>query len=235
MSDHDGCCGHEECGGEHDGASYPARLGKEVEPLVMNTYNPVSKQFDQISFKRLWDEGKWIVLFFYPADFTFVCPTELADLARQHEKLKAMNVEVISVSTDKKYSHLAWHDSERLLSEVKFQMAEDPIGGVSSYFGVYDEDEGQAFRGTFIINPDGVLVGSEINFYNVGRNAQELVRKMEANVYLQDHPVEACPANWEQGKATLTPSEELVGKVYEALHKQSDLKKGVIAGNDYKK
>jgi peroxiredoxin (alkyl hydroperoxide reductase subunit C) len=97
-------------------------------------------------------------------------------------------------------------------------MAADPTGKISRYFGVYDGETGLALRGTFVINPEGVLVGSEINFYNVGRNADELVRKMKANVYLKDHPAEACPAKWEPGKKTLTPSEKLVGKVYEALN-----------------
>ncbi|MGC8852263.1 MAG: peroxiredoxin [Hydrogenobacter sp.] len=159
----------------------------------------------------------WVVLFFYPADFTFVCPTELADLAEKYEELQKMCVEVISVSTDTKYVHLAWHKSEKLLEKVKFPMGADPTGRVSRLFGVYDENTGLSLRGTFIINPEGVLVGSEINFYNVGRNAEELIRKMEANIYLMSHPDEACPAKWRKGKKTLKPSEKLVGKVHEAL------------------
>jgi len=159
----------------------------------------------------------WVALFFYPADFTFVCPTELADLAEKYEELQKMGVEVISVSTDTKYVHLAWHKSEKLLEKVKFPMGADPTGRVSRLFGVYDENTGLSLRGTFIINPEGVLVGPEINFYNVGRNAEELIRKMEANIYLMSHPDEACPAKWRKGKKTLKPSEKLVGKVHEAL------------------
>ena len=157
------------------------------------------------------------MLFFYPADFTFVCPTELADLAEYYEELQSMGVEVISVSTDTKYTHLAWQRTEKLLEKVRYLMGADPAGKISRLFGVYDENTGLALRGTFIINPDGVLVGSEINFYNVGRNAEELIRKMKANAYLMSHPEEACPAKWKEGEKTLKPSQELVGRVYEAL------------------
>ena len=124
---------------------------------------------------------------------------------------------MISVSTDTKYIHLAWQTTEKLLEKVRYPMGADPAGKVSRLFGVYDEDTGLALRGTFIINPEGVLVGSEVTYYNVGRNVEELVRKMKANVHLMSHPDEACPAKWEEGKKTLKPSPELVGKVYTAL------------------
>lgn len=198
---------------------YPASaaVGRPVKPFTLETYDPTEGSFGQISLEKLQQDRKWTVLVFYPADFTFVCPTELADLAERHAALKDMGVEVISVSTDTKFSHLAWRNSERLLENVRYQMAADPTGAVSRYFGVYDDGAGLALRGTFIINPEGVLVGSEVNFYNVGRNAAELVRKMQANRHLRDHPAEACPARWEPGARTLTPSEKLVGKVYEDL------------------
>lgn len=125
---------------------------------------------------------------------------------------------MISVSTDTKFTHLAWKTDERLLADVKFKMAADPTGEVSRFFDVWDFDTGLALRGTFVINPEGMLVSAEVNYYNVGRNADELVRKMEANTYLKDHPAEACPARWTPGEKTLTPSEKLVGKVYEALN-----------------
>jgi peroxiredoxin (alkyl hydroperoxide reductase subunit C) len=125
---------------------------------------------------------------------------------------------VITVSTDTKFVHLAWQESERLLKNVKFPMGADPTGEISRLFGVYDFETGLALRGTFIINPDGMLVSSEIHFYNVGRNSEELLRKLQANTYLADHPVEACPANWEPGQKTLTPSPEMVGHVFEALN-----------------
>ncbi|MCD6338845.1 MAG: redoxin domain-containing protein [Verrucomicrobia bacterium] len=195
----------------------PIRVGADVPNFEMETYDPKSSQFGKISLEELKKTGKWTVLLFYPADFTFVCPTELADLAENYETLQKLGAEVVSVSTDTKFTHLAWLQSEKLLANVKFPMAQDPTGAVSRLFGVYDETTGLALRGTFIINPEGKLVGSEVNFYNVGRNAAELVRKVEANVYLAGHPDEACPAKWHQGEKTLKPGEALVGKVHEAL------------------
>ncbi|MFN3976786.1 MAG: peroxiredoxin [Aquificaceae bacterium] len=193
------------------------KVGQRVPNFEMEVYDPKTLGFGKVSLEDLLKERKWVVLFFYPADFTFVCPTELADLAEYYDELQRMGVEVISVSTDTKYTHLAWQRSEKLLEKVRYLMGADPTGKVSRLFGVYDENTGLALRGTFIINPDGVLVGSEINFYNVGRNAEELLRKMKANAYLMSHPDEACPAKWKEGEKTLKPSEELVGRVYEAL------------------
>ncbi len=194
-----------------------ASVGTVVPDFELETYNPEDREFGRISLAELRKKKKWTILVFYPADFTFVCPTELADLAEKYELLKKLGAEVISVSTDTKFSHLAWKDTEKLLAGVKYPMAADVTGAVSRLFGVYDPKSGLALRGTFIINPDGVLVSSEVNFYNVGRNADELVRKMQANVYLAKHPDEACPAKWQQGGKTLKPSEKLVGKVFEAL------------------
>ena len=192
-------------------------VGQEVPQFEMETFDPAEREFGKVSLADLKKKNKWTVLVFYPADFTFVCPTELADLAEKHAALKKLGAEVISVSTDTKYAHLAWRDAEKLLAEVNYTMAADPTGTVSRMFGVYDENSGLALRGTFIINPAGVLVSSEINFYNVGRNADELLRKVEANVYLMKHPDEACPAKWQKGAKTLKPNEAMVGKVFEAL------------------
>jgi peroxiredoxin (alkyl hydroperoxide reductase subunit C) len=193
-------------------------VGMEVPNFEMEIYDPAEGEFGKISLEQQQQKKKWTILFFYPADFTFVCPTELADLAEKYEALKKLGVEVISVSTDTKFTHLAWKQSEKLMAGVKFPMASDSTGQVSRLFGVYDAATGLALRGTFVISPAGKLVSSEINFYNVGRNADELYRKMEANAYLQTHPAEACPAKWEKGDKTLKPSEKLVGHVYEALH-----------------
>ena len=193
-------------------------VGQDVADFEMETYNPAEGTFGKLSLAKQKAEGKWTVLVFYPADFTFVCPTELADLGEKYDALKKLGAEVVSVSTDTKFSHLAWRNSEKLLEKVKYIMAADPTGKVSRQFGVYDCGSGLALRGTFIINPAGKLVASEINFYNVGRNADELLRKMEANAYLATHPDEACPARWKQGAKTLKPSEKMVGKVYEALN-----------------
>ena len=195
-----------------------AKVGLPVPPFALETYDPTEGAFGTVDLGALREQGKWTVLFFYPADFTFVCPTELADLASRHKELMDMGAEVISVSTDTKFTHMAWKLDERMLADVKFKMAADTTGEVSRFFDVYDDDTGLALRGTFIINPEGVLVSQEVNFYNVGRNGDELVRKMEANTYLKDHPAEACPAKWTPGAKTLTPGEKLVGKVYEALN-----------------
>ena len=195
-----------------------ARVGQPVPEFKMEAFDPAEGGFAEVDLGALRKEGKWVVLFFYPADFTFVCPTELADLAAKHETLVKLGAEVISVSTDTKFTHLAWKNDERLLADVKFKMAADPTGEVSRFFDIWDFDAGLALRGTFIINPEGLLVSSEVNFYNVGRNGDELVRKVEANTYLKDHPAEACPAKWTPGGKTLTPSEALVGNVYEALN-----------------
>jgi NADH-dependent peroxiredoxin subunit C len=194
-----------------------ATVGMEVPDFAMETYDPAEGLFDKISLAELKAKKKWTILFFYPADFTFVCPTELADLAEKCEALKKMGVEIISVSTDTKFAHLAWRNSEKLLKNVKYRMGADPTGAVSKLFGVYDPGSGLALRGTFIISPEGKLASVEVNFYNVGRNADELVRKIEANVYLQTHPEEACPARWQIGGKTLKPSEKMVGHVFEAL------------------
>ncbi|QGY38819.1 redoxin domain-containing protein [Pseudodesulfovibrio cashew] len=195
-----------------------AKVGQPVPEFTLDAFDPTEGGFAKVDLGELRKAGKWVVLFFYPADFTFVCPTELADLATKHEELVKLGAEVISVSTDTQFTHMAWKTDERLLADVKFKMGADPTGEVSRFFDVWDYDTGLALRGTFVINPEGVLVSSEINFYNVGRNADELTRKMEANTYLVDHPAEVCPAKWTPGGKTLTPGENLVGHVYEALN-----------------
>lgn len=194
-----------------------AKVGQPVRDFTLETFDPTEGGFGKVSLEEIKKRGKWTILVFYPADFTFVCPTELADLAERHAELVKLGAEVLSVSTDTKFVHMAWKNDERLLKNVKFQMAADPNGEVSRYFDVWDPESGLDLRGTFIISPDGVLVGSEVNFFNVGRNAEELVRKMKANAHLRAHPNEACPAKWEPGQKTLTPSEKLVGKVADAL------------------
>lgn len=193
------------------------RVGQPVPAFEMATYDPVAGDFGKFSLDAARQAGRWTILVFYPADFTFVCPTELADLAAVQPKLQELGCEVIGVSTDTQFSHLAWLNAEKLLAGVKYPLAADPTGKVSRLFGVYDEGSGLALRGTFIINPQGVLVSSEVHFYNVGRDASELLRKMEANTYLVSHPDQACPAKWKPGSKTLTPGKDMVGKVYEAL------------------
>ncbi|MCL4542447.1 MAG: peroxiredoxin [Deltaproteobacteria bacterium] len=195
-----------------------AVIGKPVPSFgEINTFNPKAGGFGKFSLEEAKKNKKWTVLVFYPADYTFVCPTELADYAGKQEELEKMGAQIVSISTDTHFVHMAWQRDEKLLENVKFTMGADPTGRVSRIFGVYDEDSGLALRGTFIINPEGTLVASEVNFYNVGRNADELVRKVEANIHVSTHPDEVCPAKWHKGEKTIKPGPNVVGKVYEAL------------------
>ena len=167
--------------------------------------------FKTVSNKDI--EGKWALFFFYPADFTFVCPTELEDLADKYEQLKEMGVEVFSVSTDTHFVHKAWHDASETIKKIKYTMLGDPTGSLSRGFGVYKEDEGLAYRGTFLVNPEGLIKVAEIQDNNIGRNADELVRKVEAAQFVATHNGEVCPAKWKKGGKTLKPSIDLVGKI----------------------
>ena len=157
--------------------------------------------------------GKWSVLFFYPADFTFVCPTELGDLADKYEALKRMGVEVYSVSTDTHFTHKAWHDTSETIKKIKFPMLADPTGALSRAFDVYIDQEGLAARGSFLINPEGFVKLMEVNDDGIGRNADELVRKIQAAQFVATHPGEVCPARWTPGASTLKPGLNLIGKL----------------------
>jgi peroxiredoxin (alkyl hydroperoxide reductase subunit C) len=193
------------------------KIGQKVPDFEMDTYDPKKGSFGKFKLSANMKKKKWTVLVFYPADYTFICPTELADVAEKYDTIKKLGAEIVSVSTDTHFVHLAWQRDEKLLEKVKYPMGADPTGNVSRMFGVFNEETGLDLRGTFIINPDGVLVGSEVNFYNVGRSAKELVRKLKGFVHVYSNPAEVCPASWDEGDKTLKPGEDLVGKVYEAL------------------
>jgi peroxiredoxin (alkyl hydroperoxide reductase subunit C) len=193
------------------------RIGQSVPDFALDTFEPATGKFSKFSLSDAKKNGKWTVMVFYPADFTFICPTELADLAEGNKELTRLGCEVISVSTDTKFVHYGWFHQEKLLEQIKYHMGADPKAAVSKLLGVYDDESGLALRGTFIIDPDGILVGSEVNYFNVGRNMDELLRKIEAFVYVRKSPAEVCPAKWKPGEKTLKPSEKIVGKVYEAL------------------
>ncbi|RAI01707.1 peroxiredoxin [Acuticoccus sediminis] len=158
-------------------------------------------------------KGKWAIFFFYPADFTFVCPTELGDLADHYAELQKMGVEVFSVSTDTHFTHKAWHETSDTIGKIEYAMIGDPTGTVTRNFEVMREGQGLADRGTFVVDPDGVIQAIEITAEGIGRNAKDLVRKVKAAQYVRAHPNEVCPAKWEEGEATLAPSLELVGKI----------------------
>jgi peroxiredoxin (alkyl hydroperoxide reductase subunit C) len=167
--------------------------------------------FEEVTHEDLL--GKWSVLFFYPADFTFVCPTELGDLGERYAELKAMGVEVYSVSTDTHFTHKAWHDTSETIRKIEYPMLADPTGRLSRAFGVYIEEEGLARRGTFVVNPEGQVKIIEVHDDGIGRNAAELVRKIQAAQFVAEHPGEVCPAKWKPGAATLKPGLDLVGKI----------------------
>ena len=194
------------------------RVGQAVPDFKLDTYDPSRGDFGEITLSSQKAAKKWTILFFYPADFTFVCATEFAALAEQYEEFKKLGAEVITVSTDTKFVHLAWQRDEKMLEKAKYPMGSDRTGTLSRVFGVYDESSGNALRGSFIINPEGTLLNAEVNFYNLGRNVEELLRKFRANIHLASNPSEVCPAKWKkEGDKTLKPSAQIVGKIYEAL------------------
>src|SRR6187551_394014 len=158
-------------------------------------------------------KGKWSIFFFYPADFTFVCPTELGDVADIYQEFKKIGVEIYSVSTDTHFTHKAWHDASDTIKKIQYPMIGDPTGTITRNFGVMIEEEGLALRGTFLINPEGVIKAAEVNDLGIGRSAQDLIRKAQAAQYVASHPGEVCPASWTPGAETLAPSLDLVGKI----------------------
>ncbi len=158
-------------------------------------------------------KGKWVVLFFYPADFTFVCPTELGEMADNYAELQKMKVEVLSISTDTVFVHKAWHDTSETIQKIKFPMVADPAGQICTAYGTLIPMEGISLRTTCIIDPDGILKAFEINDNSIGRSAKELIRKMKAAQFVREHGGEVCPASWEPGKKTLKPGLDLVGKI----------------------
>jgi peroxiredoxin (alkyl hydroperoxide reductase subunit C) len=172
--------------------------------------------YHQGAFKTVSNDtlkGKWSVFFFYPADFTFVCPTELGDMADLYPKFKELGVEIYGVSTDTHFTHKAWHDTSETIKKVQYPLLADPTGHLSRSFGVYIEEEGLAYRGTFLVNPEGQIKIAEIHDNGIGRNAEELLRKTQAAQFVAAHPNEVCPAKWKPGASTLKPGLDLVGKI----------------------
>lgn len=186
-------------------------IGKEIQPFKAQAYHAGQGDFIEVSSENL--KGQWSVVCFYPADFTFVCPTELEDLQGQYATLKKLGVEVYSVSTDTHFTHKAWHDHSDAISKLEYIMIGDPSQTISRNFDVLDEEAGLAQRGTFIIDPDGVVQAVEINAGGIGRDASILVGKVKAAQYVRNNPGEVCPAKWQEGGETLKPSLDLVGKI----------------------
>lgn len=184
-------------------------IGKEIGEFKASAFK--QGKFVDVSSEDF--KGKWSVVCFYPADFTFVCPTELEDLQGQYDELQKLGVEVYSVSTDTHFTHKAWHDTSDAIGKIEYTMIGDPSHVISNVFDVLDEEAGLAQRGTFIIDPDGVVQACEINNDGIGRNAASLIDKIKAAQYVRTHPGEVCPAKWKEGESTLKPSLELVGKI----------------------
>ena len=185
---------------------------------IINSYIPEFKvnAYQNGEFKTITDKdvkGKWGIFFFYPADFTFVCPTELEDMADNYAKFNGLGVEVYSISTDTHFVHKAWHDTSASIQKISYPMLADPTAILARAFGVYIEEEGIAYRGTFLFNPEGQIKICEIHDNGIGRNASELLRKVEAALFVAEHPNEVCPAKWQKGDETLKPGIDLVGKI----------------------
>ncbi|NDV65253.1 alkyl hydroperoxide reductase subunit C [Bacteroides sp. 224] len=185
---------------------------------IINSYIPEFKvnAFHNGEFKTITDKdvkGKWGIFFFYPADFTFVCPTELEDMAENYAQFQELGIEVYSVSTDTHFVHKAWHDESPSIKKIQYPMLADPTGALSRALGVYIEEEGLAYRGTFLFNPEGQIKVCEIHDNGIGRNASELLRKAEAAKFVAENPYEVCPAKWKKGEKTLKPGIDLVGKI----------------------
>jgi len=184
-------------------------INTQIKPFKATAYH--NGKFVDVTEATL--KGKWSVFVFYPADFTFVCPTELEDLADHYAEFQKLGVEIYSVSTDTHFSHKAWHDTSAAISKVNYPMLADPTHALARNFDVLIEEEGIALRGTFVINPEGQIKVLEIHDNGIGRDASELLRKVKAAQYIAAHPGEVCPAKWEEGAKTLTPSLDLVGKI----------------------
>ena len=182
-------------------------IGKQILDFKAQAYHDGT-------FKEITKQdalGKWSVFFFYPADFTFVCPTELEDLANKYDEFKGINCEIYSVSCDTHFVHKAWHDASETIKKINYPMIADPTAALARDFDVMIESDGLAERGTFIVNPQGEIVAYEVIAGNVGRNADELFRRVQALQFVAEHGNEVCPAKWKPGEKTLKPSLDLVG------------------------
>lgn len=184
-------------------------VGKRIPDFELEAF-----QEDKIKKIKLSDyQGRWLILLFYPADFTFICPTELEEAANYYEEFKKNEAEILSVSTDTVFVHKAWHDNSPAIKKIKFPMAADPTGKLCKALGTYLEDEGLSLRATFIIDPDRRIKAYEIHDNNIGRSVEEIFRKLQAAKFVRENKGQVCPVNWKPGKKTLKPELKLVGKI----------------------
>ena len=186
-----------------------ALINTTIKPFAATAFK--QGEFVEVNSDDL--KGKWSVFFFYPTDFTFVCPTELGDIADHYEEFQSRGVEIYSVSTDTHFTHKAWHDASETINKIQYTMIGDPTGAITRNFEVMREDQGLADRGTFVVDPDGVIQAMEITAEGIGRDAEDLLRKVKAAQYVAANPGEVCPAKWKEGEETLAPSLDLVGKI----------------------
>ena len=193
-------------------------MEEEKQKLEINKSAPTfsaevfhNNKFEKVNLEDY--KGKWIVLVFYPADFTFICPTELGSLADNYEEFQRLGVEILSVSTDTTFVHKAWYDNSETIKKIKFPMVADPTGKICKDYGTYIAHEGLSLRGTFIVDPEGILKAYELHDNSIGRSTDELLRKIKATQFVHEHGDEVCPANWNPGKDTLKPGIDLVGKI----------------------
>ena len=185
------------------------KIGQKLNEFELSAYH--NNDIKKIKLSEL--KGKWVVLLFYPADFTFICPTELEEAAMHYEEFQKAGAELLSVSTDTVYTHKAWHDVSPAIKKIKYPMLADPTGNLCREFGTYIDEVGLSLRGTFIIDPDGVLKTIDIHDNSIGRSAKEILRKVQAAKFVRENKGEVCPASWEPGKKTLKPGLDLVGKI----------------------
>ncbi|GMQ95242.1 MAG: alkyl hydroperoxide reductase subunit C [Patescibacteria group bacterium] len=202
-----GDCGHPKVSCHE--SVHVAEIGNEIPDFEVDAFHE-----DDIKKIKLSDyRGKWLILFFYPADFTFVCPTELEEMADNYSELQKLDAEVLSVSADTVFAHKVWKDVSPAIKKIEFPMVSDPRRVLCEAFGTYIESEGMSLRGTFIIDPDGILRAVEINDNSIGRSAKELVRKLQAAKFVREHDGKVCPASWQPGGDTLEPGLDLAGKI----------------------
>lgn len=210
MEENKNCCGGNcDCEELSYCCNCTPSIGKAAPSFEAEAYH--QEDVKKVNLKDY--KGKWVILFFYPADFTFVCPTELGDVADHYDEIQKLNAEVLSVSTDTAFVHKAWHDDSETIKKIKFPMVADPTHEISRKYGVLIEEEGVALRGTFIIDPDGNLKTIEVHDNGIGRSSKELLRKLQAAQFVNKYGDQVCPANWEPGKDTLKPGLDLVGKI----------------------
>lgn len=185
------------------------KIGEKIADFSAEAYvNDETKNLKLSDFK-----GKWVVMIFYPADFTFICPTELEEAADMYDQFRKEGAEILSVSTDTVFVHKAWHDHSNAIAKIKYPMLADPTGNICKEFGTYIDNEGLSLRGSFIIDPEGILKAYELHDNSIGRSAKELLRKLQAAKFVRESHGQVCPASWEPGKKTLKPGLDLVGKI----------------------